>query len=311
MGEGYRLTGYASAKKYKVRDTALDACLAMSKCLGVTKEGIKNYRLNTGSVLSVESSMTAYLAGGELVSFKEYTMTYASYSWKYQSPFTLTGSYQDNTTYKTRNSALQACAATDKCLGVTKESKKNYRLYTSGTTKYSKSRSVWIQGGKIVKESGYNWAAHPKMQLSGYTSTKVYKTRSAALKACAAGAGCKGVTKEGDNNYRLNSGSTLKPSTVAKAYLKSGKLVIANDYYWTKVAGYNFKKHIPKTKYKKLSKAKAVCTAKVSVCVGISQTKAGAYYLAIVPDMKNVAGGYVHVLGSTYEKEWFFVYAGQ
>ena len=238
-------------------------------------------------------------------------MTYAGYSWTYQSPFTLTGPYQDKTVYKTRNAALSACAATDKCLGVTKEAKKNFRLYTTNTAKKFKGRAVWIQGGPVVKAGGYNWAEYPKHSLSGYASKKVYKTRSKALRACGKMAGCKGVTKEGTNKFRLNSGTTLKPNKAATAYIQSSALIIYQDYYWTSVKGFNFDKHIKGKRYRKFARAAKVCTALSAKCVGISKTRRGVYLLASSTGLKSKPKGKVFVLGSSYEKEYFFINRGE
>ena len=78
-----------------------------------------------------------------------------------------------------------------------------------------------------MKEGGYNWAEYPKHTLSGYATNKVYKTRSKALRACGKMAGCKGVTKEGANKYRLNTGTTLKPNKASTAYIQSSALIIS------------------------------------------------------------------------------------
>ena len=89
--------------------------------------------------------------GGDAISVQTFTTTYAGYSWYYKKPFKLTG-YADKVTYKNRNDALTACAATKKCLGVTKEKKKKFRLNTSATARPAKGMAIWIQGGAITKE---------------------------------------------------------------------------------------------------------------------------------------------------------------
>ena len=310
ISEGYRLIGYACGRRYHDRNSALNACMAMSRCKGVTEEGHRNFRLNTGSVPTVESSMKAFVPGGEQVTYKDYDMVYVGYSWEYKSPFTLTGSYQDNTVYKTRDSALSACAATDKCKGVTKEGKNNFRLYTSGTSTYSKNKSVWVQNGAVVREGGYNWSQQSHFTLSGYCSSTVYKTREKALQACGKMKSCRGVTREGDSVFRLMSGSTLKPNSASTSYVKSSSLFISSDYYWTRVRGYRFRHHLGGLRWRNRETALRECTKRVSTCDGL-YTQSGWYYLAKGTDLERNARGEVYILGSPYEKQWFFVYGGE
>ena len=310
ISEGYRLMGYASGRRYWNRDQALNACASMSRCKGVTEQGHRNFRLNTGSVPTVESSMKAFIPGGELVTYKDYDMVYVGYSWEYKSPFTLTGAYQDNTVYKTRNAALSACAAANACKGVTKEGKHNFRLYTTGTFRYSKHKSVWIQSGAVIREGGFNWSQQQHLTLTGYCSGTVFKTREKALQACGRSSSCKGVTREGDRIYRLMSGTTLKPNSASTTYVKSSSLFISSDYYWTRVKGYRFRHPWGGLRWHNRERALRECTRRRPTCIGIYRGRSGPYHLARGTDMDTVANGEVYIMGSPYEKEWFFVYGG-
>ena len=81
--------------------------------------------------------MTAYVKGGAKVNYQSYSTTYSGYAWSFKYPHTLSG-YADTTTYTTRAAALKACASNTKCLGVTKEKSKTFRLNSSSTVSYSK-----------------------------------------------------------------------------------------------------------------------------------------------------------------------------
>ena len=306
--DGYTLSGYASTKKYTTKSKAMAACLTSSKCNGVTKEGTKNYRTNTGYTISQYSTRTAYLKGGAKINFQSYKSTYAGYSWTFKFPHTLKG-YADKKVYKTRKAALTACAANTKCLGVTKEKAKTFRLNSSSSVLKNKDRSVWIKGGKVVKASGVNWSKKSKTKLSGYYNKTTYKTLAKALKACSKASGCKGVTKEASEKYRLNSSTTSKTNSASTAYKKGSTLKISNDYYWTKVSGYKYKTNLEKKNYKTESAALAACASKASTCSGVSYTGKGKYYLGKGDTKTATTGAKVFVLGSNYKSSFTYVHA--
>ena len=300
--------GYADNKTYKSRDAALKGCLTDSKCQGVTMEANSKYRLNSGFIPIPENGMTAYIKGGAIVSIQKFTMTYAGYSWTFKQPFTLSG-YTDKAKYKTRNAALSACAATDKCLGVTKEGAKKFRLNSKATVSPQNGRAVWIQGGKVIKAGGYTWALYKKKTLSGYVNDKVYKTRDSALNACSKAPGCKGVTKEGDSNYRMNSSETQKNSKKAVAYVKSSKLIIEQDYYWTKVSGLAYTKNYSNKKYTTLAAALAVC-AKDDKCTGVTKKSAKVFICGKGTDLTSSSGSTIYIQGSRFTMEYFVTHGG-
>ena len=309
IAEGYKLTGKFS-RRYSNRDQALNACMSTARCKGVTEYRRNYYYMCSDSVLTVESAMNAFVPGGELVTYIEYDMVYVGYSWEYKSPFTLTGDYQDNTVYKTRDAALSACAAADACKGVTKEGKNNFRLATTGTFRYSKNKAVWVQNGAVIRDSGFNWSQHPHLALSGYSDGKIYRTRDKALGACAKSSSCKGVTREGELVFRLMSGTTLKPNSASTTYVKSSQLFISSDFYWTRVKGYNFRHQLGRNGWGYQHEALRECAKRRPTCVGTYTAPNGVKHIAQGTDLDTVAKGEIYIMGSSYNKEWFFVYGG-
>ena len=62
--DNFKLTGYFNSKVYKSKKRALAKCSKAPTCLGVTKEGKKNYRLNTGSTPIKQKGMRAWVQSG-------------------------------------------------------------------------------------------------------------------------------------------------------------------------------------------------------------------------------------------------------
>ena len=56
-----QLKGYSSKTNYKTLAKALAACAASSSCNGVTKEGSKKFRLNTGTSPKTVKTMKCYI----------------------------------------------------------------------------------------------------------------------------------------------------------------------------------------------------------------------------------------------------------
>ena len=69
---GKTLTGYYDATVYTTLAKATKACAAASSCKGVTKEGTKKYRTNTGSTFSTNNARTAYKQGDPFVLHNHY-----------------------------------------------------------------------------------------------------------------------------------------------------------------------------------------------------------------------------------------------
>ena len=59
--DNFKLTGYFNNKVYISKKKALAACAQADTCLGVTQEGKRNYRLNTGSTPFKQNGMKAWV----------------------------------------------------------------------------------------------------------------------------------------------------------------------------------------------------------------------------------------------------------
>ena len=270
-------------------------------------EANSRYRLNSGHIPMAENSMTAYIKGGAAIQVQEFSLTYAGYAWTFKSPFTLEG-YSDGRHYHTRNAALQACGAQARCVGVTKEADRRFRLNHHATVYPQKGRSVWIQGGEVITGGDYTWSTLKGRTLTGYVNNVVYKTRTAALEACAQNAGCKGVTREGESNYRLNSSGTTKTSKTSVSYTKSNALSIMSDYYWTKVSGLMYKDNRSNKKFKDLDSASEACAKDVH-CSGITAT-ANVFVLGKGTELLSKPDSTVYVQGSLHAETYYITHGG-
>jgi hypothetical protein len=251
--------------------------------------------------------MTAYIRGGAAIEIQEFSLTYAGYAWTFKRPFTLEG-YSDGRHYRTRNAALQACGAQRRCVGVTKEAPRRFRLNQHGTVYPQKGRSVWIQGGEVATGGGFTWSSEKGKTLTGYVNNVVYKTREAALKACGKSKGCVGVTREGESNYRLNSSGTTKISRTSICYTKSNSLYIVNDYFWTKVSGLMYKDNRSNRKYKTLDSASEAC-AKDRGCSGITASDK-TFVLGRGTELRSKPDSTVYVQGSLHTETYYITHGG-
>lgn len=304
---GFRLMGYADGRTYKTRDSAMTACLTNSRCRGITQEGNSRYRINTCYIPSTETSMTAYIKGGAAIDVQEFSLTYAGYTWTFKRPFTMEG-YSDGRHYHTRDAALNACGAQRACVGVTKEAERRFRLNALGTVYPQKGRSVWIQGGEVATGGGFTWSSEKGKTLTGYVNIIVYKTLKAALEACGKSKGCVGVTREGESNYRLNSSGTKKISGTSISYLKSNALLIANDYFWTKVPGLMYKDNRSNRKYKSLDEASEACAKDVH-CSGITASD-NVFVLGRGTELRSKPDSSVYVQGSLHTETYYITHGG-
>ena len=252
--------------------------------------------------------MTAYIKGGAAIEVQEFTLTYAGYTWTFKRPFTLDG-YSDGRVYPTRNAALQACGAQQRCVGVTKETERRFRLNSHSTVYPKKGRSVWIQGGKVATGGGYTWATERGVTLTGYVNSVVYKTLEAAFEACSKAQGCQGVTREGESNYRLNSSGTTKFSKTSISYTKSNSLSIMNDYYWTRVSGLMYRYNRSNKKYASLDAASEACARDVH-CSGFTVTGKD-YVLGRGTELQSKPESSVYVQGSLHTETYYITHGGR
>ena len=102
-------TGYYDTVTYTTDAKAFSACAGSTSCKGITYQGAKKYRTNTGSTATTKSGYKAYIQGDPFV-------LYSKYYWTEADGYTLSG-YVDSTVYKTRDLAMTACLTSSKCHG--------------------------------------------------------------------------------------------------------------------------------------------------------------------------------------------------
>ena len=116
---GKTLTGYYDATTYTTLAKATKACAAATSCKGVTKEGTKKYRTNTGSTFSTNNARTAYKQG-------DYYVVHDNYYFTKKAGLKLT-SIQTKKAYTSESAAGKACVkAHATCTGFVLKSKKYY-----------------------------------------------------------------------------------------------------------------------------------------------------------------------------------------
>ena len=107
---GYTLTTRLTNDKTTDLSSALTKCAAAkATCQGVVKEGDKEFYLYKDIKLTAKSSHTTYLLGDDVVTATKMTVSSGGYSWTYQNPFRLTGTYGKK--YTNKDDALAACAS--------------------------------------------------------------------------------------------------------------------------------------------------------------------------------------------------------
>ena len=114
------------------------ACTKNSKCNGVTKQGSKVFKLNTGSTAESHKTYTVYIKGGKSVVSN-------GKAWSTSSGYSLGG--LGATTYTSFTLASAACTKASTCNGVVKKKNGKYVIATkstktksTGATSYTVSR---------------------------------------------------------------------------------------------------------------------------------------------------------------------------
>ncbi len=176
---------------YATKNGALEACINMTDCGGVTKESNFTLRMGLGLINSTS---------GEDSWLKNVSFT-GPHTNKRLADYVSSGTY----IYATINGAQEACKNRTDCGGVTKES--NFILRSGlGLINSTKGEDSWL---KNVSFNG----PHTNKRLADYVSsgTYIYATINGAQEACKNRTDCGGVTKE--SNFTLRSGLGLINST--------------------------------------------------------------------------------------------------
>lgn len=125
----------------------------------------------------------------------------------------------------------------------------------------------------------YSWTRMSPFRLDGPTSRQRYGNLNVALNACIRTKKCAGVTKESNNDYRLNTGSTAVPARDKVAYIKGGTSITTEGYSWSEYDDYYIDTRLDNTDYDALDVALKACAEKKGKCKGVVQTDKNKYYL--------------------------------
>lgn len=293
---GYTLSGYYDQKTYTTLDAALKVCAANDLCVGVTKEGDKKYRTNTGSTLSANSARTAYLQRSAVVTHdKHYFSTLSGY----------TLDSLDKAALGSEKAAAAACIKKATCTGFIKKGGKFYTA--TGWTVYSDDDAVsyikndrqlsYVSFSLYVKK--YFWAAkspyvHKKVGTMGYSSFPQ------AAEACLKNTKCTGVTyKEKDQKYFLGLSSGYEIGA-GKTYTKGSAAVIGDGYLWNK-SDSNKKldgDYLDSSTFATLTAALKACSKKAA-CTGVTKINSKKYKLGKSETLVSKTGATAYVRGSS------------
>ena len=292
-----KLTGYADKKTYKTLAAALKACAKSSKCNGVTKEGTKKYRTNTGSTFSTNNGRTA---------------------WRQEDPFVLHSNYYftkktgnklssiQTKAYSTEAKAAAACIKAKKtCTGFVLKSKKYY--LTKGWNLYTDSDyTAFVRNHKKMTKVDYSIYYTYFYKVDGpFIHSKLgktaYATKKKCLTACNKSTKCKGCSYiESKKKYYT---STTKVFYLGegndRAYTKRGKGVIKDGYVWsTESSGHKIVgDYLDSTTHTTLAKAMAAC-AKKTGCTGVTKTASKKYRLGKKDTVEEKTGMQPYFRGS-------------
>jgi len=276
---GKTLSGYYDSTKYTTLAKATAACAKATSCKGVTKEGTKKYRTNTGSTYSTNNGRTAWRQEDPFVLHSKYYFTKKTGS--------KLSSIQTKKSYSTEAKAAAACIKAKKtCSGFVLKSKKYY--LTKGWTLYTDSDyTAFVRNHKKMTKVEYSIYYTYFYKVDGpFIHSKLgktaYATKKKCLTACNKSTKCKGCSyKESKKKYYT---STTKVFYLGegndRAYTKRGKAIVKDGYVWSteddghKITG----DYLDSTTHTNLAKAMAAC-AKKTGCTGVTKTATKKYRL--------------------------------
>lgn len=108
-------------------------------------------------------------------------------------------------TLPTRDAALGKCITTRGCTGITRTEQGKFQLRNGNALIQDQGYITYLIGGQSLSSHGYLWDYRYHYTLHGYDSNTRYRTAALALAACIRSKTCKGVTREGTRNFRLNT----------------------------------------------------------------------------------------------------------
>ncbi|XP_063682882.1 uncharacterized protein LOC134817592 isoform X2 [Bolinopsis microptera] len=264
--KGARLDGYSSGQSYTALVTALEACAASTSCNGVTKEGTKRYRLNTGNSPRKVNNMDCYIKEGSFDVQNDYRFTIS------------TGyvgvNFVDKKVYLTAEGAKSACAANVHCVGVSKLKEVEYRLNKDGELKGQKggvvySKDEFYTTQRIVNMDDKAYIGYSPAGLQGSklgTAANIAK----AMELCEEKHGCNGFEWNGKTYVIYHYNRMVTPKIGHVAYVYSGIKLTSENYLWAKMTNYRLTGYDDNKTYTSLSDATKACVASPT-CKGVTK----------------------------------------
>ena len=190
----HTLTGYVNGRVYHNRNQALNECIKIQRCQGVTRERKNRFRLNTGKVAEPSKNRQAWIKGPGSVNVGGAT-------WEVNTDEYSTERL-DKTDYKDKRVALRKCKKNKKCNGVVQTDSGVFYLVGEGGRGKKPGYTLIVISGESVSWSGYVYSYTVDYIYVTVVDKTIYTTQVEAGKACAKNPKCKAVNKIGDNKFQ-------------------------------------------------------------------------------------------------------------
>ena len=306
---GYKFNAEGT-KKYTTLADAMTACMSVydkGGCYGVSHHGDKSYYLGTATRISPHSGYKLYIVGGDEVKVTKATVSYDGYSYNMVKPFTLGGKLSKKK-YKSAKAAIVACNKNKKCNGVIRERAKVFYIVSGSTPTPASGFVAFSKSGKSVISAKTIWTTKSGVELKGSYSDTKHTSRAAALKACAAATGCKGVTKYSVGNFKLRSSITTVTKSGATSWVQGDSVMESNDFYWISKTNYKIDAKLSNVGFSDKAKALSDCAHKNAKCTGVSKI-GPEYFVMTGSGLTKSDGSKSYLLGDRVEITSYIMWA--
>ena len=202
------------------RDNAYRTCIRDRRCKGVSYIKKHNNWRRARTTKLVVAEGVAYNRRGRVD-------VDSGYSWLVTNNAKISGDYLDGSTYDREPKALDACAAKPACTGVTRVSKKRFKLNKKTDIIPSKGQKAYLRGSESVQFNNVAWPKIPGQVLKQRYGGWEYRTYRQAMGLCMQRRGtCTGVNMVGPHRYQLARGNTMIVSEHGAVYIRGGNYVL-------------------------------------------------------------------------------------
>ena len=202
------------------RRDAFTQCLRDFKCKGVSYIQKHNRWRRAKSTKLVVAEGAAYMRQGQID-------VDSGYIWQVTVDAKISGDYLDGSTYSREPDALDACAAKAACTGVTRITKKKYRLNKETDVITSKGQKSYLKGSESVQFNNVAWPKIPGQILTHRYTNWEYKTYRQAMGMCLQHKHtCTGVNKVAPHKYQLGRGNEMRVQDNGAVYIRGGNYVM-------------------------------------------------------------------------------------